>query len=1474
MRTLFRCVILLCLGLVSPLWAQLGNSVLTGTVEDPTQARIPGVTITALNTQTSVQTVVLSNESGAYNMPNLLPGTYTLRASLPGFQTQAYEKIELGGNQTQRFNFTLKLAQTQTQVEVTVDAQQLLTQSGGTVGDVLPETAVRQLPLVGNDVLDLVNVLGGVQLAPNGAMSFAESADGAGSRFTTLAGISATYVNTTVNGVSVTDSYYAGIGEPDNTSGILSVTRINPELVSEVRLILTPVDAELGRGNGQVQITTRSGTNSFRGAARWDVRNPALNARTWLENSTPGGPPPRNWYNQNQATVSYGGPIVRSKTFFFALYDQNIVRQKNNVNNTVPTPCARNGIFRYFPGWVNGNALANTPAPTTVPNQSRPVVDLNGNPLTPTTNSNGTAYTDRLRYVSVFGPIDFANFPATVAPDCSNIRLLNGTLQGASSPSTAWDTNRWNFDPTGFISKVMKEMPGVTNYEIGDGLNTAGSRYIRRQKGSDGGGFQGAVGATSDSTNRKQINIKIDHVITPKHKLATQWSHERDDAFISPPSWEQGFWGSVRRRPHSFSANLSSTLSPTMLNDFKFGLRLTSNNSLEAMDDPDYRDASRDFFPVINSIPVIVGLPIVGNYMMNLANNTQGNKTSTYTFADTLSWTRSEHSFRFGGEVRMSRSDAFSNPNVIPRTDAGAGDLPIVSSACTPACDFEGLLDTNVNYGAGDTNHFQDGNQTLIENLLLLHSGSMGNMNQFYFLQYGDRLNNFESYSTEATRSRIWRQNEMALFFQDDWKMTRDLTVNLGLRWEYYGVPWEGRGLLPAPAPTNLAGAFGISGNSWSDWWRANPQTNGQPTVMEFIGKGSPNPDRQLYPGDKNNFGPVIGFAWNVPWFGQGRTVLRGGYSVTFQGGGNIAALDGTAGEVPGAIWPAEYRAATNTYARLANFGTDHKNLITPGTFTFRDYPFTAVVPLPPDGVNPSQALRPMAPVPLRFRPLAGIPTEFYDDTYLSPYVQNFTFSVTRNLRRNLTLDVRYVGTVARKLFVEAPINQPNFLYNGLKEAFDLARSGQESTLLNDLTTSVNAAFGGSGSAWLRAQATGAGSANMANSLARGDYANLANYLAFTNGSTAGGVLTGQTGEQGLVLHRSTSARFPNGVPDNFIIANPQFGNLNIVTNLNSSNYHSLQTQFTMRPTLGMSYQGTFTWSRMLGSPNAINQGGGAVSFYSMDRRGEDYGLQFQHRKFDFRGHGTFVLPIGPSKLLFGNTSGWVARLIEDWQLSTIFNMTSGMPNTIVSRSALYESLSSSNFGLTPANNAPPDLALEGLAAFGDFAHGIGKVDWGNGASTGTYFKDFRFVRVPDPQCANVPALASGAGQTLRSRCDSQLSAVARVADDGSQVLVFQNPQPGTRGNLGTSTIEGPGLWTIDASMSKSFQIDEVHRLQIRFDATNVLNHPNPCSPGFCPGQNRGTNLTLNNNTNDFGLIGVKTATRARQFQASVRLDF
>jgi Carboxypeptidase regulatory-like domain/TonB dependent receptor len=1483
MRGLARLIVLF-LAIASPVFAQVGNSVLTGTVEDVTQARIPGVTVTAANKQTGIQTPVISNESGSYNIPNLPPGQYTLRASLPGFRAQVFENIDLGGNQTRRFNFVLQVAQTQTTVEVSVDAQQLLTQSGGTVGDVLPEQAVRDLPLVGNDVLDLVSVLGGVQIALPGTMTFGDdnNQSAGASRWTTLAGVSATFVNTSVNGLTVTDNFYAGIGEPDNTSGILSVTRINPDLIGEVRLILTPVDAEMGRGNGQIQLTTRSGTNRFGGSARWDIRNPALNARSWAENAVFVNNPeckagdrgscviPRNWYNQNEFTVSYGGPIIKNKTFFFALYDQQIHRSKTPVNTTVLTPCARNGIFRYVPGLVNGNFTAPTSAP---PNTPQRVVGVDGNPLYP------------VKYVSVFGAIDFASFPTTVAPDCSNIKLVNGSLTGASSPATAWDPNRFNLDPTGFVSQIYKEMPSVNNYEIGDGLNTAGNRFVRRRKGADGGSVFG-TGTPGDNTNRKQINLKIDHNFTSKHKIAGQFSYEHDDAQANAPDYEQGFWGSIRRRPLSLATNFNSTLSTSLVNEFRFGLRRSGNYVEDAFDSPDYSQAARNFFPTINGIPVKVSLPIVGSPMMQTGGLftpgglTQSNSTRTFTFSDTLSWSRGKHAFRFGGEFRTNRAKVLGGYNVysVPLLTGGAGLVPVRIPAAScggdPDCDFRDLLNTNPNYGAGDPNHFQSGNLTNIENVLLLQSGSMGNMRQFYWVQDVNRLDFFESYSTASTKQRIWLQREGAAFVQDDWKMTRDLTLNLGLRWEYYGPPWEANGMLPTPAGSNLAGAFGISGTGWQDWWQANPTVKGTPTVMEHVGPNSPNPGRSIYKKDTNNFGPVVGFAWHVPWFGEGKTVLRGGYSITFQGGGNFAALDGTAGEVPGSVYDQNnFQAAPNTYIRMATFGTGLKSLTTPSTFDFRDYPYTAVVPLPPNPSNPAQAFRPMSPVGVRFRPLGGIPTEFFDDTYLAPYIQNFTLGVTRNVGRKLTVDLRYVGTIARKLFSEQPVNSPNFLTNGLKQAFDAARSGGESQLLNDLTSSVNGAFGGSGATWLRNQTVGCPGITMRDSLAIGDYVAVADCLSYTNGS-----IVGQPGEAGLVLHNSINSRFPTGVPDNFIIANPQFGYLNIVSNANKSNYHSLQAQFTLRPTYGLTYQGTFTWSRLLGSPSAPNifsqQGSGLVSYYSMDRRNEDYGLLGANRTLDYRGHSTFVLPFGPNKLVLGSSSGWVARLVEDWQLSTIFNLSTGIPMTVVGRSGLYESRSSSNFSPFGFSTtvAPTDLTPAGASMFGNF-HGTGEVEWKEGAATGTYFPGVNFVRVPDPQCAAVTAL-----DTLQSRCNALMQAVA-VAGPSGNTVVLQNAQPGTRGNIGMNTMEGPGLWSLDASLSKAFQITESKRLQFRFDASNIFNHPTPCAPVQCPGNAFGTNLSLNpvnpfQSFGNFGVIGAKNLSLPRQFQGTVRFDF
>ena len=149
---------------------------------------------------------------------------------------------------------------------------------------------------------------------------------------------------------------------------------------------------------------------------------------------------------------------------------------------------------------------------------------------------------------------------------------------------------------------------------------------------------------------------------------------------------------------------------------------------------------------------------------------------------------------------------------------------------------------------------------------------------------------------------------------------------------------------------------------------------------------------------------------------------------------------------------------------------------------------------------------------------------------------------------------------------------------------------------------------------------------------------------------------------------------------------------------------------------------------------------------------------------------------------------------------------------------------------------------------------GKGHAEWKEGALSGNYFGD-RYKKVPDPQCGRIVS-------SLQSLCT--LNAIA----DQSGNIVLQNPQPGTRGNLGLNTIEWPGTWSLDTSMSKSFQIKESKRLQFRLDATNILNHPQPVNLTNSP-----VTPDLNmNNAVKFGDIPTKTGNR--QFQAQLRLEF
>ena len=248
---------------------------------------------------------------------------------------------------------------------------------------------------------------------------------------TTVSGVSVASLNLQRDGIAISD-----VRQP---AGIDSPTQINPDMVSEFRIIASPVDAEMGRGNSQVQVLTKSGTNAYHGGAVWEIQNSALDSNQWDNNRNRIMPP---WRNLHQYTLSAGGPIVKNKTFFFALWNGQIARLRDSYTSLVLTPCARKGIFRYFDAWNNGRYNQSTITTGATPTIA--VVDFSGNPVKPTVNPNGTPYTGSLHYASVFGVL---TNPTTLAPDCSNA-VINATGTGVTGGG--WDTNRKPIDTTGF----------------------------------------------------------------------------------------------------------------------------------------------------------------------------------------------------------------------------------------------------------------------------------------------------------------------------------------------------------------------------------------------------------------------------------------------------------------------------------------------------------------------------------------------------------------------------------------------------------------------------------------------------------------------------------------------------------------------------------------------------------------------------------------------------------------------------------------------------------------------------------------------------------------------------------------------------------------------------------------------------------------------------------------------------------------
>src|SRR5437867_4443549 len=906
------------------------NATVGGTVGDAAGAVIPGVEVTARNVNTGIVSNQLSNETGTYNFASLQPGTYTFSAALPGFQTQTFQNVTLSQTQQVRLNFTLEVAGTSQTVEVVTDANVTLATTSASVGDVLPDVEVRNLPLAVRDILQLIS-----------------STPGTGPE-RSFAGQGIRAVNFSRDGIVVNDTRY-GVGIDFQGQ---NATFVSSDLVEEVQVVTAAADADAANGCAQVRLQTRSGANQFHGALFYANNNSALNAKDWFDNLKGAQ---KSYLNRTQYGGRLGGPIIKNKAFFFVLIDNQQYLAKQSFVTNVFTDLGRQGIFRYSPVQRNANAQA-----------ARPSVDLAGNPLVPVTSFN--LFTD------VRDPFRTG---MTTVPYWRDI--------------------------------LTKYMPTANDFTVGDGLNIAGIRWNRRINGLNGGNSVG------NDNNRKQLNARADYQLSKRKKMSFTMSREKDDS-VQARFWPTGYDGTSAYYPHVYTTQWTSVISPAVLNEFRVG-RIQSGFHQRSpfqlgccsRSTSTHRAAEaqklKDTLPQINGFPMYVTTAATNAgfaarntldpavYVSEGFATTRGNYNPSWQIGDTLSWIRGKHAFKAGGETVLYWSNGWNTTvEQFPKAVLGDGPTPAsITSARFPG------LDAN------------DG--TIAREILNDLAGSVRGFTQGYIINKSDQTKWFD-FSSESRRFRWLSQNDWSAYFKDTWNATANLTLNLGLRYDKFGVLYEANGILPN-AVGGQAGAFGISGTDYGALWNPNAAA-GKITEIELVGNHSPHP-KPFYPNDWNNFAPSVGFSYKMPWFSR-TTVVRGGYGVNYAGKPVFLDYELAFLNTPGSV--------DREAQQVSNLGVNYMNLETAIS--------RGVLPLTP-GFQPNPAGSITVPLTDRSQFIYFMGAE-----RRTPYVQTFNLSVQRELIPRMTLEVSYVGTKGTKLYHDVELNETNIYEKHFSEAFNM----------------------------------------------------------------------------------------------------------------------------------------------------------------------------------------------------------------------------------------------------------------------------------------------------------------------------------------------------------------------------------------------------------------------------------------------------
>ena len=587
--------------------AQSTGGRITGTVGDPSGAIVPGVKVALINEASGVNRDTVTDASGGYVFPQVPVGEYRLEFDGAGFKKNIRRGVTLQLNQVITLNMTMQLGETREIVDVTSEAP-LVDTSSTQLGAVINDRSITQLPLNSRNTYQFLSLQPGVQ-STVGADLYAGSGD-AGS--VSVNGGRGRANNFSVNGGDANDLF-------TNSPTV----QPSPDSVEEFRVLTNAFDAESGRNSGSViNVVTKSGGNQFHGNAFEFLRNKVLNAKGYFE-------PSKAKYNQNQFGGTFGGPIRKDHTFFFASYEGNRVRQGQAGDTvTVPTTAERMGDFAgaAFNGFITDDFVAQT---------------LNGRPGCTAALGGAIPLPSASGGSVAWGSV----FPTSVIPtECQDpvaVDLLRFVPNANGSDGSSYSAV--------LNGKTRRDQATLKiDHRINDKQNFSAYYYFQDETRFDPYNFFQAAGANvpgfGATTASRFQQINLSHTWTLSNAIVNEFrfNYNREgQRTLNHPEKTNLVTDSCSSAASAFcftGTSDSNFITSTLGTNPKFGITPGLGAGLEGVPDVSIGGG----FVIGNNFEG--ELPQVGN---------------SFQWTDSLTIVKGKHTIKFGGDVRRQRFDQF-----------------------------------------------------------------------------------------------------------------------------------------------------------------------------------------------------------------------------------------------------------------------------------------------------------------------------------------------------------------------------------------------------------------------------------------------------------------------------------------------------------------------------------------------------------------------------------------------------------------------------------------------------------------------------------------------------------------------------------------------------------------------------------------------------------------------------------------------